>query len=193
MHIPIVTEVQNAPTSLRKNSHILLKTFFLRLSFPDEGRLYAKFLFDIFTIYPKCHLFQFFSRGIRMHIPILIVVQNEPESHRKDTVFCWKMFLSKFFYVEEGHFYANCLFIFLLFMLNTFFSGSEVVAYLCLLPSLQGFILMLIAILTGVQNERTILWKNSQILLKNIVFEALCPRWRSLVCQIFVWYFDYLS
>ena len=125
--------------NLRKNSHILLKTFFLRLSFPDEGRLYAKFLFDIFTIYPKCHLFQFFSRGIRLHIPILTVVQNEPKIHRKDIVFCWKMFLSKLFYVEEGHFYANCLFIFLLFMLNTFFSGSEVVAYLCLLPSLQGF------------------------------------------------------
>ena len=64
------------------------KKFFLRLCFRDEGPFYAIFLFDIFTIYAKCHLFQFFSRGIRMHIPILIGVQNEPESHIKDIAFC---------------------------------------------------------------------------------------------------------
>ena len=83
MHIPIITGVQNAPTSLW-NSHILLKSFFLRLCFRDEGRLNAKFLFDIFTIYPQCHLFHFLSRGTRMHIPILTGVQNEPERHIKD-------------------------------------------------------------------------------------------------------------
>ena len=64
------------------------KKFFLKLCFRDEGPLYAIFLFDTFTIYPKCHLFQFFSRGIRMHIPMLTGVQNEPESHIKDIAFC---------------------------------------------------------------------------------------------------------
>ena len=55
MHIPILTGIQNGPTSLRKNSHILLKN----VLFEDEGHLYAKCLFDILTIYPKCLLFQF--------------------------------------------------------------------------------------------------------------------------------------
>ena len=47
----------------------------------------SNFLFDILTIYFKYHLFQFSSRGIRMQIPILTGVQNELESHRKDSVF----------------------------------------------------------------------------------------------------------
>ena len=45
--------------------------FFLKLLFRDEGQLYANFLFYIRTVYPKCHFFQFFSRGIRMDIPIV--------------------------------------------------------------------------------------------------------------------------
>ena len=110
MHIPIITGVQNAATSLWKSSHILLKTLFLKLSFRDEGRLYAKFLFDIFTIYPKCHLFQFFSRGIHMYIPILIGVQHEPKSHRKDIVSCLKMFLSKLNFQDKGQFWVIFLF-----------------------------------------------------------------------------------
>ena len=110
MHIPIIIGVQNAATSLWKSSHILLKTLFLKLSFRDEGRLYAKFLFDIFTIYPKCHLFQFFSRGIHMYIPILIGVQNEPKSHRKDIVFCLKRFLSKLNFQDKGQFWVIFLF-----------------------------------------------------------------------------------
>ena len=109
MHIPIITGVQNAPTSLW-NSHILLKPFFLRLCFRHKGRLNAKFLFDIFTIYPKCHLFHFVSRGTRMHIPILIGVQNEPERHIKDIVFCWKMFLLKLNFKDAGQFSLNFFF-----------------------------------------------------------------------------------
>ena len=48
----------------------------LNLSFWDEGYLYANCSFYTLTIYPKCLLFQFFSRGIRMHIPILAEVQT---------------------------------------------------------------------------------------------------------------------
>ena len=50
---------------------------------------------------------------------------------------------------------------------------------------------MHIPILTGVQNGHTILRKKSHILL-NFLVEALFPRWRSLVPQHFLWYFDYL-
>ena len=52
-----------------------------------KGTCISNFLFDILTNYFKYHLFQFSSRGIRMQIPILTGVQNELESHRKDSVF----------------------------------------------------------------------------------------------------------
>ena len=71
MQIAILTGVQNGRTSLKKNGCILLKTFFLRLYCRDEGDLYANSLFDVLTIYPKCYIFRFYSRGIRIHIPIL--------------------------------------------------------------------------------------------------------------------------
>ena len=110
-----------------------------------------------------------------MHILILIGVQNKPERYcflLKNVPFeaflRWRRSLLCQLFVYILTIYAKCL-------LFQFLSGS---------------ILMLIAILTWVQNERTNLWKNSQILLKNVVFAALCPRWRSLVCQLF---FDILS
>ena len=59
--------------------------FFLKLLFRDEGHLYANCLFYIPTIYPKCLLSQFYSRGIRMHIPILTGVQNGGTSLRKNS------------------------------------------------------------------------------------------------------------
>ena len=72
--------------SPKKQSYVK-KNFFLWLYFRDEGHLYAKCLFDIFTIYPKCHRFNFFSRGIHMYIPILTGVQNGRISHLNDSVF----------------------------------------------------------------------------------------------------------
>ena len=71
MHITILTGAQNGRTSLQKNGRILLKTLFLRLYCRDEGDLYANSLFDVLAIYPKCYIFQFYSRCIPMHIPIL--------------------------------------------------------------------------------------------------------------------------
>ena len=85
IRIPILTGVQNEHISRRKDSVFLLKMFFLKLVFHDVGHLYAKCLFYIPTIYAKSLIYQFLSRGIRMHIPILTGVQNEPESHRKDS------------------------------------------------------------------------------------------------------------
>ena len=62
--------------------------FFLKLFFSDEHHLYANCLFHILATYAKCLLFQFLSGGIRMHIAIVIGIQNEPKSRRKDIVFC---------------------------------------------------------------------------------------------------------
>ena len=80
MDISIITGVQNGRTSLWKSSHILLKTFFFRLYFRNEGHLYANCLFYILPIYYNCLLSQFLSGRIRMHIPILRGVQNERTS-----------------------------------------------------------------------------------------------------------------
>ena len=77
IRIPILTGVQNEHISRRKDSVFLLKMFFLKLVFHDVGHLYAKCLFYIPTIYAKSLIYQFLSRGIRMHIPILTGVQNE--------------------------------------------------------------------------------------------------------------------
>ena len=74
------------------------KIFFLRIYFLDKGHLYAKFLFDILTIDPKCHLFQFFSREIRMYIPILTGVQNgRINLRKKQCYFAEKNFFQIYF------------------------------------------------------------------------------------------------
>ena len=70
--------------SLPKNNLTFKKKFFLRLYFRDKGHLYAKCLFNILTICPKCHRFHFFSRGIRMYFPILIFVENGRFTSRKN-------------------------------------------------------------------------------------------------------------
>ena len=56
----------------------------------NEGHLYAKFLLDILTIDPKRHLFQFFSRDMRLYIPILTGVKNGPINLRKNSVILLK-------------------------------------------------------------------------------------------------------
>ena len=61
--------------------------FFLKVLFRDESHLYPNCLFSIPAIYPKCDRFQFFSRGIRIYIPILTRVQNEHLNDLKDSVF----------------------------------------------------------------------------------------------------------
>ena len=77
MHIPILTGAQNRSINRRKKqSYFVKKCSFLKLCFRDESHLYADCLFHILTIYPKCLLLQFFSRCIRMHIPVLTGVQN---------------------------------------------------------------------------------------------------------------------
>ena len=93
MYIAIVTGVQNeTDKSPKRQCFFVKKKFFLKLLFCDEGHLYANCLFNILTVYPKCYGFHFFSRGIGMYIPILTGFQNEPECHRKDSVFFAKKY-----------------------------------------------------------------------------------------------------
>ena len=69
------------------------KCSFFKVLFRDEGHLYTNCLFSMLTIYPKCHRFLSFSRGIRMYIPILTSAQNEHISHLKDSTFLLKTVL----------------------------------------------------------------------------------------------------
>ena len=111
MQIPILKEVQNGHISQRKKSYftricsfwsyfqdceedycILIKEWFvLCLFFEMKSLLYAKYLFYILTFYRKFLLFQFFSRGVRMHILILTWVQKGQNSNQKMLIFCWKI------------------------------------------------------------------------------------------------------
>ena len=132
MPVPILTGVQNGRISLPKNNLMLKKTFFLRLYFRDEGHFYAKCLFDILTIYPNCHRFHFFSRGIRMYIPITTEVQNGRISCLKDSAFfATKCSFWSFFSMMKVTSTPNACFIFRLFILNAIFFSSLVVAYVC--------------------------------------------------------------
>ena len=58
--------------------------------FRDKGHLYANCLFSVPNIYPKCHRFHLFNRGIDMYIPILTGVENGRTSRLKDSVFLLK-------------------------------------------------------------------------------------------------------
>ena len=61
--------------------------FFLKLFIRHGGHLYVSGLSYIPTVYLKCVLFQFFSFGMRMQVPILTGVQNGCISRLKDSVF----------------------------------------------------------------------------------------------------------
>ena len=82
------------------------------------------------------------------------------------------MFFLKLFFRDEGHLYANCLFY-----------------ILTINPKCNPFqffnrgIRMYIPILTGVLHGRRSFWDSSHIFLKNVLFEALFPRWKSPVRQ----------
>ena len=84
--------------------------FFLKICFRDEDHLNVNSPFYTLTVYAKCLLFQFFSRGIRMHISILTGVQNGRISlQRNNHIFLKNVPFEPFFFRDEGHLYANCL------------------------------------------------------------------------------------
>ena len=55
----------------KKQSYVLFEAYF-----QDEGHLHANCLFYIFSLCLKCLFVQTLTRGIRMHIPIQVGVQN---------------------------------------------------------------------------------------------------------------------
>ena len=76
MHISILTWIRKEHISGWKTGHILQKNVLLKLNFQGEGHLSAYFMIYILTICRERFLFQLFSRGRRMHIPILTGVQE---------------------------------------------------------------------------------------------------------------------
>ena len=99
MQITILTEVQNGRVTCQKMVAFWQKMLFLMLIFPDEGHLYVNWfaIFTLFTVfyllyllyllYSLCFLFQVFSCGIRMHIPILTKVKKGDSSAKKWSYF----------------------------------------------------------------------------------------------------------
>ena len=100
----------------------------MKFHFQNEGHLYASCLFYIQTFYLKCLVYELFSWGIRMHIPILTGVHNGRISRQKTMFFCWKMFFLKIISHDEGHLHANFFFyivtVYLKCLLFQFFSRS---------------------------------------------------------------------
>ena len=72
-----------------------MKNALLKINFCDEGHLYANLLIFVLTIYRKCLLFQFFSRGIQTHITNLTGFQKkriicQKNSHILLKTFFWR-------------------------------------------------------------------------------------------------------
>ena len=105
-----------------KKGHILLIIVLLKFNFEHKGHLYASFLLCIFSFCLKCLLFQFLSRGICMHIPILTGVQIGHTNHWKDSHILLKKW---YFWSLFSEMKVTCIpivcFIFLLFTVNAFF------------------------------------------------------------------------
>ena len=93
MHISILVAVEKGHITGWKMVIFGLQNVLLKLNFQDKGHLYANCSFVISTIYPKCHLFQFYSRDILIHITILTGVQNGRISRRRNGHIQLKYFL----------------------------------------------------------------------------------------------------
>ena len=57
----------------------------MKLNIQYDGQLHVNCLIYILLFYREFLRFQFFTRDIRMHIPILTVVQNPLISRRKNS------------------------------------------------------------------------------------------------------------
>ena len=156
--------------------------FFLKNLFTDEGQFHASCLFCIPAIYPKCLLFQLFSGGRCMYIPILAGVQNGLVSRLKDSVFWLKNVL----FEASFQWWQSLLYQLLFF--------SAAIDPKCLLfKFFRRGIRTHIPIETGVQNGHRSRLKDSASLLKNVFFEESFHWRRSLSCKLLVLYSGYLS
>ena len=112
----------------------------LKINFENGGCIYANCLLGFQTIYLKCLLLQFLGRGIRIHIQILTLDENERFSSLRNSHILVKKCS---FFTLISKMKVTCMVIvcviFSLFIENTFFSISEVVTCLCTFLSWQGF------------------------------------------------------
>ena len=92
-----------------KHGHILLKNVLLKIYFQNEGSLYVNYFLYSLTIYLKCLLFRFLSRGMRIHIPIVRLVQGGRINSWTNGHILLKKVLVKLNLQDEGRLYANCL------------------------------------------------------------------------------------
>ena len=158
MHILILIAIQNGGKSRWNNCPIFIKKLLLKHNFQDEGHLCANFFFYVLTIYRKCLIFQFLSRGMRMHIPILVGVQKGRISRWKNGYILLKKLLLKCNFEDAGHFSADCFFFIL------------AIYHKCFLFQFLGCgIRMQIPILTGVHKGCISSWKYDYISHKNVL------------------------
>ena len=77
MHISILIGVQQTHNSGQKIGNILFRIVLLKLNFQYDGQLDINCLIYILIFYGELLCFQLFTRGMRTHISIPTVVQNE--------------------------------------------------------------------------------------------------------------------
>ena len=104
------------------NGHILHENVLFKVNFEDEGNFEVNYLFDTFSFWVKCLLFQLFSRDISMHVSILSSVQNGGINHQENIHFLLQTVLF------EGYFQTRSSFVWQLFLL-----------YIDYLPKLPSF------------------------------------------------------
>lgn len=76
IQIPIITGVQKWGISSWRNHRIFRKNVLLPLNLPNKGHVYVNGLFYILSFCHKYLMLRFLSPRIRIHISILILVQN---------------------------------------------------------------------------------------------------------------------
>ena len=119
-----------------KNAHILLENIILKLHFQHEGHVDTILLSYIQSIYREFLLFQFFSHGIRTHIPIITGVQNKCITRRKTVIFFFKMlFLKLCLFEMKVNRMPVTWYISWLFTANVVFFSFVVVVSVCTFPS----------------------------------------------------------
>ena len=92
------------------NGHILHENVLFKVNFEDEGNFEVNYLFDTFSFWVKCLLFQLFSRDISMHVSILSSVQNGGINHQENIHFLLQTVLFEGYFQTRSSFDGNCFF-----------------------------------------------------------------------------------
>ena len=133
--------------------------------------------FNILPFCFKCFLFEFLSDGIPIYIPILTGSKWRHKSQKELSHFAKKPFFFKFYFQDEGDFYANSLF------------NALTLYHKCyLFQFLDCDIRMHIPILTGIQNGCINLKKKSSFAEKYLLFSQMkvtCMQINNIIFSLF--------